>query len=53
MTLMEFLRTDKELQSLHEEWNKKVIGPFPPYNTDEYSGISDYKDKVKRKLIDM
>ena len=50
MTLMEYLRNDKELQALREEWQKSSNDSFPPYNTDEYNGITDYKNKIKERL---
>ena len=47
---MKMLRTDKELLAMREEWKKKKRTPFPPYNYDEYAGIDDYKQKIRRRL---
>ena len=30
---------------------KSFNDSFPPYNTDEYNGITDYKNKIKEKLF--
>lgn len=49
--LMDFLRTDKELKELRQEWEKKKVKAFPPYNTDEYNGITDYKNKIREQLL--
>ncbi len=50
MKLMECLRTDEELKSFRKEWKTKFNEPFPPYNYDCYSGIDDYKEKIKTAL---
>lgn len=50
MKIMGFLRTDEELKDLRKRWYKKTEKSFPPYNTDEYNGILDYKEKIKEKL---
>lgn len=50
MELMKYLRTDEELCNLRKEWKEKTSKAFPPFNTDEYKGIKDYKDKIKEKL---
>ena len=47
---MRYLKTDKELKELRSKWKEVYNVPFPPYNWDEYAGIDDYKDKI-RKLI--
>jgi hypothetical protein len=50
MNLMEFLRNDAELKQLREEWKKQSGSNFPPYNYDEYAGIDDYKQKIRKEL---
>ncbi len=50
MNLMEYLRNDAELKQLREEWKKKSGSSFPPYNYDEYTGIDDYKQKIRKEL---
>ena len=50
MNLMENLRNDAELKQLREEWKKKSGSSFPPYNYDEYTGIDDYKQKIRKEL---
>ena len=48
--LLEFLRTDEELNKLREEWYAKFEDDFPLFNTDEYNGIDDYKNKIREKI---
>lgn len=48
--LMEYLRNDKELEKFRNEWKKKFTQPFPPWNYDCYSGIDDYKQKIREAL---
>ena len=47
---MKILRTDEELLTMRKEWKIKKNTPFPPYNYDEYGGIDDYKEKIRRRL---
>lgn len=50
MNLMECLRNDAELKQLRMEWKKQHGSNFPPYNYDEYAGIDDYKQKIRKEL---
>lgn len=48
--LLKLIREDKEIQEMRKEWREKKDYPFPPYNYDEYGGIDDYKQKIRRRL---
>jgi hypothetical protein len=50
MTLIEYLRTDKELIELRKEWKEKTDKPFPLFNNDEFGDISSYKSAIKDML---
>lgn len=50
--LIEFLRNDEELIALRKKWSEKKKSAFPPYNYDEYAGISGYKNTIKEMLED-
>lgn len=49
--LFDILKNDVELQKLKEQW-KEVFptNEFPPYHYDFYSGIDDYKRKIKEAI---
>ena len=50
--IMNYLKTDKELSAMREEWRESGIEEaFPPFNYDEYNGMDDYKRKI-RELLD-
>lgn len=48
MGIIELLRSDEELDELRKVWKEKKLEPLPPFNFDEYSGITDYKNKIKK-----
>ena len=48
MKLVEELRKDKEIQQLKKEYKEKYNKNAPPYNYDQYKGIDDYKEKLRR-----
>lgn len=50
MGIMEELRTDEELKQLKKEWARKKKTDFPLFNHDQYKGMSDYKDKIRKRL---
>lgn len=50
MTLIEYLRTDKELIEMRKEWKENFSEPFPPFNNDEYGDIDSYKETIRNKL---
>ncbi len=51
--IMNFLKTDKELQDMREKWKELGVDePFPLFNYDEYSGTSDYKETISKLLDD-
>lgn len=50
MKLMEYLVKNEEMVALRAEWKSKTDEAFPPFNTDEYRGIDDYKEKIKETL---
>ena len=52
MRIVEVLQKDEELKQIKEEYKKKFSKNAPPYNYDQYNGIEDYKQKLK-KLIDV
>lgn len=51
MKIVEMIRKDKEIQQLKAAYEEKYHKYAPPYNYDEYAGIDDYKDKL-RKLVE-
>ena len=51
--IMNFLKTDKELQDMRKRWKElEIEEPFPPFNYDEYNGTSGYKEAIRKRLID-
>ena len=53
MKIMQRLRTDEELKAMRAEWKRKrneIGDEFPPYNLDEYGGIEDYKQQIRKRL---
>ncbi len=48
--LLKILRKDEEIQEMRMEWKEKKDTPFPPYNYDEYGGIEDYKEQIRKRL---
>lgn len=49
--LLEAIKNDVEIQTMRKEWEEKKRDiPFPGYNYDEYGGIDDYKEKIRKKL---
>ncbi|MEY8428768.1 hypothetical protein AALA00_13880 [Lachnospiraceae bacterium 46-15] len=52
-SIMKFLKEDKELLEMREEWKELGIGrPFPPFNYDEYDGTDGYKKTIRKTLTD-
>lgn len=51
MNLLQYLKTDAEMQELRLRWKEVFDTPFPPYNWDEYNGVGDYKNKIKSKIV--
>lgn len=49
--LIEAIKNDKEIQMLKKQYEEKYGENPPPYNYDEYSGLDDYKEKLK-KLVE-
>lgn len=50
MNIIEYLKNDEELKEYREKWRMAFGTPFPPYNYDEYNGIKDYKENIKKQL---
>ena len=48
--LLQALDNDKEVKELRKQWKEKKRIPFPGYNYDQYAGIEDYKEKIRKKL---
>lgn len=48
--LIKMIESDEEIQQMRKQWEKSKQGPFPPFNTDEYANIPDYKEKVRAEL---
>lgn len=49
--IMNHLTTNEELLAMRKEWKELGIKEaFPPYNYDEYSGLDDYKGKIRKSL---
>lgn len=48
--LIEYLRTDAELQEMRKEWKEKFKEPFPGFNFDEYGNMEYYKEKIREGL---
>lgn len=49
MKLMEILRTDEEIVSLKAEYHK-LFDRYCPYHWDDFDGIDDYKDKMRKAI---
>lgn len=49
--IMNYLMKDEELCNMRRKWKILGVGkPFPPYNYDEYNGVTDYKNTVRKIL---
>lgn len=51
MNIVDIIDNDQEIQQLEAAYEEKYHKYAPPYNYDEYAGIDDYKDKL-RKLVE-
>ncbi len=49
--IIDILNDDKDLQALKKQYEEKYMKNAPPFNTDEYNGIDDYKEQLK-KLVE-
>lgn len=50
MTIVQIIKSDKEIQQLKKDYKEKYNKNAPPYNYDQYSSIEDYKKKLKELL---
>lgn len=53
MTLIEYLRQDKELIQMRKEWKEKTNDSFPLFNNDEFGDIESYKAAIRNMLNNM
>lgn len=53
MKILETIRNDREIKEMKKKWKEKqgeTGAAFPPFNLDEYAGLDDYKEKIRKRL---